>query len=78
MIDGEGIVHLKGIIKSGALGNAAFTLPTGYRPAKELRIPVVANNLFGVVAIYSSGFVAPLVGNTTQFGLDGVSFRAEQ
>lgn len=76
--DADGIVHLKGCIKSGTLTNGAFTLPAGYRPLKFMLIPVVANALFGAVAVYPAGFVVPWVGNTTQFGLDGVSFRAEQ
>jgi hypothetical protein len=30
--DAQGYVHLRGLIKSGTLGSAAFTLPAGFRP----------------------------------------------
>lgn len=37
--DSMGIVHLRGLIKSGAIGEAAFTLPEGYRPQhRELHV----------------------------------------
>lgn len=31
----NGIVYLKGMIASGAIGSTAFTLPTGFRPAED-------------------------------------------
>lgn len=76
--DGEGVVHLRGVVKSGTLGAGAFTLPAGYRPAKYTEFAVVSNNAFGKLGIYAAGYVVPLTGATTHFSLDGVSFRAEQ
>ena len=33
--DSQGIVHLKGTLDGGTAGTTAFTLPVGYRPAKN-------------------------------------------
>ena len=33
MLDEFGFVHLRGSIKNGVVGQAAFALPTGYRPS---------------------------------------------
>lgn len=35
--DPDGVVHIKGLIRSGANTAVAFTLPAGYRPAQDLR-----------------------------------------
>jgi len=78
-------VYMGGIIKSGASGASAFTLPVGYRPPSNSHPDVVA--LGGpsatpcFVTIDPSGTVTPNntaggVSNVTAFVyLDGVSFR---
>lgn len=69
-------VYLRGMIKSGTVGAAAFTLPAGYRPANHEIFSVVSNDLFGAVNVFSDGNVQPTVGNNTYFSLDGITFRA--
>jgi hypothetical protein len=48
------------------------------RPAKYMPVSVIANATPAVAAIYPAGDVVPASGSTALFGLDGVSFRAEQ
>jgi hypothetical protein len=73
--DAAGIVRLRGAIKSGT--GAAFTLPVGHRPASTIPIATVANGAFGYLTIDGAGNSTPN-GSNVIFGLDGVSFRAEQ
>ena len=40
--DRSGIVRLKGAVGSGVNGQALFLLPTGYRPAKDVRWTTIA------------------------------------
>jgi hypothetical protein len=75
--DAQGYVHLKGTIKSGTIGTAAFTLPAGYRPAADGRHACVSNNAFGSCTITSAGVVTPSVGSNASFMLDGITFKAE-
>lgn len=81
-LDEVGVVHLRGIIKSGTLGAAAFTLPAGYRPFKILVMMAISddgvNNLISRVDIDSGGNVKPTTGGTAFLSLEGISFRAEQ
>jgi len=74
-LDGFGVVHLQGSIKSGTINTAAFTLPTGYRPTSTLTFAVVSNNTIGGVTVSSAGVVTPTFGNNAYVALDGISFR---
>ena len=52
MMDGEGWVHLKGLVKDGAEGTSVFTLPSDYIPEKTCYFPqMVGNNGLGYVAV---------------------------
>lgn len=42
--DTLGIVHLRGLVKDGTVGQAIFTLPTGYRPSYTEDIIVLCYN----------------------------------
>lgn len=72
--DADGVVHLTGSAKSGSTGVAGFTMIAGYRPAKNLRIPVAINGGVGVLEIMTSGGV--YMPNATYTSLDGVNFSA--
>lgn len=72
----DGLVQLKGTIKTGTIATAAFTLPAGYRPPASSRFAVPSNNAYGQVDITSAGVVTPQVGNNTFVSLDGISFKA--
>ncbi len=74
--DPQGVVYLKGLIKSGTIGSAAFTLPAGYRPSENRNFGVASNSAFGYLSVGASGVVTPAAGSNTWFSLDGASFRA--
>lgn len=76
--DSNGIVHLKGLIKSGTVNTIAFTLPVGYRPLKALLFPNGSNGSIGISVIDSTGGVNPAIGSNVYFGLDGITFKAGQ
>ena len=80
-IDSNGVVHLRGALKDGSTGNAAFTLPEAYRPTHDLYLPIYTynGNKVGALNILSNGDVIPaqINGYVTDYtGLDGISFGA--
>lgn len=78
--DANGVVRLRGLVKSGAVAGTVFTLPAGYRPAARLiysqqtspnamaRVDVEVNGSVTAVANVNSGWLS----------LDGITFLAEQ
>lgn len=75
LIDGE--VRIQGVIKLGTMGQAAFTLPVGYRPPAP--IPFIAldgNNGAGRLDVEINGNVIPTNGNNTYFSLNA-TFRVD-
>lgn len=75
--DPLGVVHLRGLIKSGTVGSTAFTLPSGYRPPATSAFPVASNAAFGYLEIGSSGVVIPRSpSNNAWVTLEGITFRA--
>ena len=74
--DPFGIVHLRGLVKSGTVGTDIFTLPVGYRPANTEVLACVSNGAFGVIEPSAAGGVNATVGNNAYFSLDGLTFRA--
>jgi hypothetical protein len=85
--DQEGVVHLRGLAESGALNQAIFHLPAGYRPASaKVKIFAVGcvcgASSTGELDIFGSGAPIPTLegavvgaGASSVF-LDGVTFRA--
>lgn len=65
-----------GALKSGVLGSTAFTLPTGYRPIRTLRISCVSNGALGYIVINTNGTVVPQ-GNNTYVSFDGIHLRLD-
>lgn len=72
----DGMVLLKGYVKSGTVGTATpmFTLPTGYRPLKTERFPVVSNGAFGYVQITTGGAVSLAAGSNVSVDISNVMF----
>ena len=73
-------VILSGQIKSGASGNAAFTLPSGYRPTVAMAFPGATTGggyLFCYWLVATTGVVTPTfsAGNTPS--LDGITFMVD-
>ena len=52
-----------------------FTLPLGYRPARAVTVPVVANNVFGVGEVMPDGSVFVGIGSSAYTYLDSVQFH---
>ena len=67
-------VELRGTIKTGTIGTAAFTLPVGFRPQASIGFAVDSNGAHGRVSIASTGAVTPDIGNTASVRLDGIRF----
>ena len=47
MKDAFGVVHLRGMIKSGTVGSSAFTLPAGCRPPAQVLAVTISNSAIG-------------------------------
>jgi hypothetical protein len=69
-------VHLRGSIKSGALGIAAV-LPAGFRPSGTEYWSCACGAGFGRAAITPSGHVHILAGTNDMFSFSGIAFRVE-
>ena len=75
--DGEGTVHIKGLVKSGTIGQPIFTLPVGFRPLLDHNIATISNEAVGRLEIEADGDVVPAIGDNTFFSIH-ISFPAEQ
>lgn len=63
-------IHIRGLVKSGTSGTSVFTLPSGYRPSRALRVPSIANAAYGYIDIGTDGTVVA-TGNNAWFSLTG-------
>lgn len=77
--DNNGIVYLKGVIKSGVVGQYIFTLPVGYRPPKNEHFSMYSDNssveVVASIIVGSDGNVRANVGHNNLFSLSGASFK---
>jgi len=73
--DDFGIVHLAGMVKSGA--GTIFTLPAGCRPSGYTPFACVGADLFSEVVVGSDGAVAQMTGSNTWVSLHNIHLRAE-
>ena len=78
LLDANGFIHLRGLIKSGTIGQAAFTIPPGFRPEYDQLFGTVSNSAIGRVDVTRAGLVIPSVGSNAWISLDGLIFRAYQ
>lgn len=76
--DSLGIVHLRGLVKSGSLNTAIYNLPAGYRPSATFYTCSNANGAFAELQITATGDIKQGVGSTAAFSMDNISFKAEQ
>lgn len=73
--DSLGVVHLRGLIKSGTINVPVFNLPGGYRPRTRNLFPVQTHpNAIGRIDIETNGNVTVLQGSPGWVSLYGVSF----
>lgn len=77
--DTNNFVHLRGCMKSGVVGNSAFTLPAGYRPGYFVQAPCISNSSSNVawITITTGGAVTPVNGSNVYFNIENVIFKAE-
>lgn len=75
--DAAGIVHIKGAVKSGTVGQAVFTLPVGYRPRSREIASVISNDAIGFMEVLPDGQVIASAGNNAWFTIH-LAFVAEQ
>lgn len=75
--DSMGVVHLRGMVKSGVVGPAIFTLPVGYRPLNR-SVFITANASASRIDVSATGDVLLAYGIALWVPLDGITFRAEQ
>jgi len=73
--DNFGIIHLRGVVKSGVIGQAFYNLPVGYRPSANIDVASCSNNAFCVITIEANGNIFPLSGNNQWVSLAGITFR---
>lgn len=68
-------VYLRGLIRAGVIGAAAFTLPVGYRPPASSYFSTDSNGLHARVIIDTAGNVTPDIGSNASVTLEGIDFR---
>jgi hypothetical protein len=75
-LDPLGVVHLRGVLKTGTVGSAAFTLPPGVRPANTELFVCISNGAVGRVEVSASGDVTPLSPSSNVYvSLDGITYK---
>jgi hypothetical protein len=72
--DPFGFVTLKGVIKTGTINTACFTLPPGYRPLEKQLVATISNGAIGRLDVTTAGAVIPVSGNNAYFALNNISF----
>ena len=77
LIDDNGFVHLRGIVKDGDGGGYdIFSLPQGFRPAKIEVLAGVSSSGFAGIVVDADGDVRAYTGgSTTWTSLDGITFE---
>ena len=65
-------VFLRGVMKNGTVGAAAFTLPVGFRPPAQVQHQAAGTVEY--VDIATDGVVAPFTGTNAAVVLDGCQF----
>lgn len=76
-IDTLGIVRLRGLVKSGTIGESTpiFQLPAGFLPPYTYIFVISSNLAFGEVRVDAQGNVYAESGSNSYVSLDGISFR---
>lgn len=78
----DGLVSMKGFIKTGTYGTTVANLPDGYRPSKRLLMSNTCSNGSAVVLcridIDSSGNIIVVGGGNAWVSLDAMNFYADQ
>lgn len=75
--DASGVVHLRGVVKSGTSATSALTLPTGYRPAGKASFRTLAPVTDEQIDVNTDGTVVISTSSNAYAGLDGISFYTD-
>lgn len=78
--DSLGIVHVRGLVRSGTVGSPILNLPAGYRPALGIHFATVASagaNEYGALQVSSAGDVTLATGFGNSWVSINCSFLAE-
>lgn len=79
--DDYGMVYLRGLIKSGTIGQDIFILPSGFNPTSAVALGTTSNDgvnyLASYVRVSTSGAVTAVAGGNSFFMLDGLAFQAD-
>lgn len=75
--DPMGLVHVQGLVKSGAVPSTVFILPAGYRPSNGLLFATDTNTGHGRFDIAATGNVVAQSGGNGYFSINA-TFRQEQ
>lgn len=67
-------VYLKGLIKSGTVGENAFLLPEGYRPNEPLFFSETSNSGLAEIRVEKTGYVNIRKGSNGWTSLTGISY----
>jgi len=71
-----GVVHLRGMLKSGTWGATMFTLPVGARPTETRFLPTMSNGVLSALDVASNGEVkvaGGAGGSNAYVSLDGLT-----
>jgi hypothetical protein len=78
-----GVVRLRGVVKSGTVGQPAFILPVGYRTSTARLFATISNALIGRVDVLpdpgtnAGGVVPASPSSNAWLSMDGLSFIPE-
>lgn len=75
--DNDGVIWLRGLVRSGVLQKTLFVLPDGCRPSyRQLHSVCVAESVLGRVDVTTDGQVVHVAGGVNNWiSLDGIAFR---
>lgn len=77
--DDYGMVYLRGLIKSGTIGQTAFVLPGEFLPVRTVALGTTSNDgvnyLASYVRINNTGTVTIVAGGNAFLMLDGLAFQ---
>ena len=74
----SGLVIMTGAVSSGTNHpNPMFTLPAGFRPIDEHRLPVMSNGVLGWISVFNTGNVGLVSGSNTWVDLSNIKFYAD-
>jgi hypothetical protein len=75
--DPFGHVSLRGLVKSGTVGQTIFQLPVGYRPPAVIRIPVMSNAVASYGYVLADGSVGIAAGSNISVALETFEFDTD-